>query len=385
MKSHAWRRATAWMPGLLAIAALAAGCGDDGVTPPAEVAQPAEMSIDLNAPDGGLTPTNETPSFGDTYFTRYLGEGVDAEVTGDPLAADPAIAELENDPETKVMFLRILWGNLRRGPEGESNWDGQVLDWSGNAEVSEGILRPLRTLRFERGDHLVPPWLQGDPSRQKLVWVSHTGPGQDGILVKIVVPVADDEALAQRGLAPQGDGLTEDDTFTFTTGPLTVSFRLDEIADLDRVIPVDDANGVSFQGFDRGDLDICPRGTLEGAWVRIPDDPFQGGYFRARWVGPLGNVIGHVRGRWGVAANQEPVFVGKLIHRDGTFLAFVRGSWAPDPEDPTRGTFLGAWGLPDQPIGHLRGVWAVSPRLDQGGFLRGGWAAECAQTEAPAS
>jgi hypothetical protein len=63
-----------------------------------------------------------------------------------------------------------------------------------------------------------------DPSRQRVEFVSHTGPGKDGILFKIVVPAPDDSTL--RRLGGQGDGLTEDDLFTFTSGPLTISFPL---------------------------------------------------------------------------------------------------------------------------------------------------------------
>jgi hypothetical protein len=275
-----------------------------------------------------------------------------------------------------VLYLRVVCGNLTRGPEAvESSTSPDRLDWSGSAEVSDGFLLPLRALAFERGDYIVPAWRETNPSRQRVEFVSHTGPGKDGILFKIVVPAPDDSTLSRLGGV--GDGLTEDDVFTFTSGPLTISFPLVGLADLDRVVMVDDHNGVSFLGFDREDLDdLCLRGTMEGVWVRVDGDDRLGGFFRARWVGPLGHTIGHVRGRWGVLEGER-VFVGKLIRRDGAYLGHLRGTWDPSLDRPGQGTFHGSWMVEGRAHGGLRGMWTVSDRIDQGGFLRGVWKRFC--------
>ena len=371
-----WHRAAAFL-GVASLLVLAAGCGDDTPTDSFTGfgADAPEMSIDLAAVDGGTTSAAEAPSFGDPYFANYLGDGIDAVVL-DPLAADPALATIESRPEAKVMFLRVVWGNMERGPEApEFDTSTDRLDWSGSTSVSDGFLIPLRTLAFERGDFIVPPWREQNPSRQRVEFVSHTGPGKDGILFKIVVPSARDTTLSRLG--GNGDGLTEDDLFTFSTGPLTLSFPLAAVANLDSVVMVDDRNGVSFLGFDREDLDdMCLRGTMEGAWVRVDGDDRLGGYFRARWVAPLGNTIGHLRGRWGIL-DGERVFVGKLIRHDGAFLGHVRGHWDPSLDHPGRGSYYGGWMIEGRAHGGLRGRWAVSDRMEQGGFLRGVWKRFC--------
>jgi hypothetical protein len=205
-------------------------------------------------------------------------------------------------------------------------------------------------------------------------WVSHTGCGKDGILLKIVVPAAGDTNLGDGPMTAVSDGLTEDDRFVFETGPLTVEFPLMEIQDLDSLIMVDEHNGVSFIGFDRDDIELCPRGALEGAWVRVRDDEFRGGFFRAKWMGPLGRVLGHVRGRWGVLPDGERVFVGKIIGRRGEYIGHMRGVWEPADDNPRHGIFAGRWGVcGSDRKGGVRGRWVVSDRIEHGGFLRGVW------------
>ena len=367
-----WRLKAVTGLAIVAAIGLIAGCGESPTdTFEGWNGQVPEMSFDLAAPDGGTTKNSDAPYFGDRYFATYLNEDLDAEVN-DPLATNTLTAA-EDRPQASVMFVRVLWGNLHRGPEASDEpYSGPITDWTGNAEVSDGALFPLRILRFERGDYLIPRWRDPNPDIQKVSWVSHTGPGKDGILLKILVPAPSDTPRFGNG-----DGLTPDDVFTFTTGPLTVSIPLSEIADLDRVITVDDNNAVSFLGFDREDLDdLCLRGSMEGLWVRVRDDDRQGGFFRAAWIGPLGHLIGHVRGRWGVM-DGEKVFVGKIIRRDGSFYAHIRGNWEPNPDQPGTGTFEGRFGVDGQALGGTRGRWAVSPRLEHGGFLRGVWKRFC--------
>jgi hypothetical protein len=327
------------------------------------------------------------PGFGDAYFLSFLSGDEDVEITGDPLATDARLCDLEKRPEAEVMFVRVLWGNMRRGPDAaDVQTERLVTDWTGSARISDGLLIPLRTIRFEPRDYLVPPWRQGDPSRQKVEWVSHTGPGRDGVLLKIVVPSASDTTLRAVRASTNGDGLTADDTFSFDTEPLQVSFPLETIADLDTLIMVDDTNGVSFVGFDRDDLsDICPRGYMAGAWIRVANDERSGGFFRAKWVGALGHLKGHVRGRWGVNSEGEKVFVGKIIGRNGSYLGHMRGNW--EGNGAGQGLFAGRWEIhrPGQQerqlMGAVRGKWVVCDRLVHGGFLRGIWKANCNRSE----
>jgi hypothetical protein len=261
MSKHGWRLRAVGFVGL-ATTFLIAGCGEDAVTnDPADLSnQISEMSIDLALEDGGMSATDEKPGFGDAYFSSYLGDDRDIAVVDDPLSTDQRLIEAERRDDVEVKFVRVLWGNMSRGPEAdEERPDFEPVDWTGGAVVSDGILMPLQAIRFERNDHIIPPWRQEDPSRRKVLWISHTGPGKDGVLLKIVVPARDDDSLdGDAALRTNGDGLTEDDMFVFRTGPLTVEFPLSKIQDLDEVIMVDDRNGVSFVGFDREDLsDMC--------------------------------------------------------------------------------------------------------------------------------
>jgi len=309
MSTHGRRFRTAGLLSIALAVAFATGCSDDPITggDPLSGDLVPEMSIDLDLEDGGLAPDAEKPYFGDDYFSNFLSDDGDVEITDDPLTGDARLMQMERHPDAEVLFVRVLWGNMRRGLEAdESDPEVRRIDWTGSARITDGLLMPLRTLRFERTDYLIPPWRQDDPSRQKVEWVSFTGPGRDGLLLKIVVPSADDSTMHQHRAFTNGDGLTPDDSFLFDTDPLRISFPLEIIADLDTTIMVDDTNGVVFTGFDRNDLDeMCPRGHMAGAWVRAANDERNGGFFRARWVGALGFLKGHVRGRWGVNNEGE--------------------------------------------------------------------------------
>ncbi len=373
-----------WAAGLIGTAAaiLAVGCGQQDAVTGTNFdgfgSRPAEMSIDLAQVDGGTGTSAEAPNFGEKYFSSYLGED---EPVSDPLGQDPRMNQLENRNGASIQYLRVTWGNLQRGPEAASvdTSAGSALDWTGSANVSDGLLLPLRVLRFERYDSLARPKVD----RQTVSWVSHTGPGWDGVLLKIVVPPAHDSTFAANRRNSNNDGLGGDDTFTFSTAPLTVTFPLEQIADLDTVIMIDDTHGVTFTGFSRGDVSVCPRGSVVGAWVKVADDSLQGGFFRAEWTSPLGVLVGQVRGRWGVVDDTSRVFVGKIIDRRGQYLGHVRGGWAPDPSDPTHGVFSGQWFVerPDgshQLQGAVRGQWRLSDRITDGGLMRGVWASACA-------
>ena len=374
-----------WAVGLLSLALvmfLAVGCGEEALLAtdfPGYTSSSEEMSIDLTQEDGGMAPTAESPGFGEEYFSRYLGE---EEPVYDPLERDPRMSQLERRGAS-VQYLRVTWGNLRRGPEAaDADSSGPFIDWTGGATVSDGLLLPLRVIRFERNDHLVRPELDAAANRQTVRWISHTGPAWDGVLLKIVVPPARDTSFVSNRPGDAGDGLTPDDVFTFETAPLQIRFPLANLAELDTVIMVDDVNGVTFTGFDPSDVNRCPRGPMVGAWVKVDGDSLNGGFFRAKWVDPRGHFVGHLRGRWGVLADGKQVFVGKIINRHGRYLGHVRGFWDTSPEDPGRGRFHGSW-FRENPqgdrvqLGYVKGAWAVNEHIDDGGLMRGVWGRYC--------
>jgi hypothetical protein len=84
-----------------------------------------------------------------------------------------------------------------------------------------------------------------------------------------------------------------------------------------------------------------------------------------------------------VTGEGEKVFVGKIIGRHGEYKGHLRGHWEPSEDHPGRGAFAGHWLVrvegSDQvrAKGAVRGAWAVSDRVEHGGFLRGMWKVDC--------
>jgi hypothetical protein len=212
----------------------------------------------------------------------------------------------------------------------------------------------------------------GQPANASLWWPC--AGAWDGVLLKIAAlgdpPAAHRERYRRaRGRSPPSRR--------------TPRASFSAIAD-DTVIMIDEENGVSFTGFSREDVEICPRGALVGAWVKVEGDSLSGGFFRAKWEGPLGDVRGHLRGRWGVLGDGTKVFVGKIIDGRGHYAGFVRGTWEPDPVDTARGTFRGRWlhregDAPARTLGSVNGTWGVSDRVTDGGLMRGTWKKDCGE------
>ena len=364
------------------VAAWSIGCSEDGPVGSTNDDQVAEMGIDLSQDDGGTGAEDEAPGFGDPYFASYLDED---EPALDPLEGDLDFRRLEGDAGADVFLVRATWGNLAASPDERDDASSAVVyDWTGGAMVSDGILIPRRVIRFERSDHLVRP----DRDRQKVEWVSHTSPHWDGVLLQVVVPAAGDNTLRNARANTAGDGLTPDDTFTFSAPEmgLELTYPLADMAAIDETVMIDDAIGVTLQGFTRDDLgDACPKGPVAGAWVKVPDDSLGGGYFRAHWTNALGGLFGHVRGRWGTTAEGVQAFVGKIIGRHGEYLGHVRGTWEASAEDPNQGSFQGAWIVLNRhgdrrAMGGVRGEWAIGDDGEHG-RMRGMWSKDCGKDD----
>jgi len=310
-----WRR---WFSGVVfgtsALLAVA-GCGTDGVVGSNPGNEAAELAIDLSDPYGGIGSDPESPGFAD--------EGILGSLVGD----DPVTVREEGIPSDgdvpTVLFLRAVWGRVTEAPDVQEDEarDCGMLSWDGGLSVTDGVIRPVSTIRFERRGDYADSLVFPRDDKSILEWVSTTGCGQDGVVIAALVPAANDTL-------GNGDGLTPDDEIVFATGPLTVSFRLADLARLDTTIMVDDVNGVTFAGFERGDMDdVCRRGRLVGVWARteVDADDRQGGYFRGAWLNPVGQLVGYMRGRWGTTDDRGNLFIGKVISRGGNYEGHVRG------------------------------------------------------------
>ncbi len=370
------------------------GCGDDAITNGAvddsNLAESDMLAMDLTLENAAGDAVDEPAGFDDAYFTQYLSE---EEETDEADEADTERARRDAD----VVFVKVTWGNLRGAPDDGSTTDAQTfLDWSGCASTTDGVIHPLRLLKFERGDRLARPD-SSDTTHTRpssICWVSRTGPAWDGILFQIVIPKAGPQG--DRTVDSNGDGLTEDDLFVFETDLLSTRIPLLRLLEAEQTLLIDDTNGATFQAFTADDIDVCPKGSLAGQWVKANADDRQGGFFRARFENAMGRAVGYVQGRWGVNDAGEQVFVGKIISaghahdrdaadRPGRYLGHLQGTWEANPDAPGTGHFVGRWivfGPNQEPraIGALRGEWGLGDE-GRGGRLRGIWGMNCANVD----
>jgi hypothetical protein len=171
--------------------------------------------------------------------------------------------------------------------------------WTGSL-CQNGVVAVRRTIRFDPRDYLLPR-----TSRECVEWVSHTQPHFDGLIVLILKTRCD----SIRTTAAEIDSLCDEPlTVTFKTGPLTVTFTQEELVNLHKVIPVDDAgNAVAFNT-----LTVmpgqCPQGFLAGQW-RDVDGQRYAGVFRGKWVSRTASTWAicaacTARTRWGATCSS---------------------------------------------------------------------------------
>jgi hypothetical protein len=330
------------------------GCSQSTDTDTAGDISSRTQTVDLNDNYGGFNTANEKPAFGDPYLSANYGSDDNAAALSDPA----------DDHMRRHRYLLVTWGNL----ENDSTINFST-DWSGSLCVENGVVRPLRTVRFEYPqDHLVER-----TSRTCVEWVSHTQPDFDGILFALNRMPCDSLATAD---SLCGDPLK----VTFTTGPLTVTFTQEELAGLHRVVKVDDAgNAVAFNSIVL-EPHACPNGFLAGQWKNVADQRYAG-ILRGEWMTENGLHKGFLRGVYGQNRRHENVFFAKWITDDGNFHGLMKGLYGRNPEatnDTPAGWFHGIWVSRELRVaGNVRGVWDEGNDPEQGGFFRGAWSALC--------
>ncbi len=349
-----------WGVVALAAALLVSGCGNDAdplSTSSAVVGgDNAIDQIDLDEAYGGLAFTDEPTAFGDEELLREsLTIDQDLSIEDDEnsiLHHDP---RARNHREMKRTIVRILWGRLD-GLSDSTEWNPQdIVDWTGQLEVSEGVVALKRTILFETPiDHILPR-----EDRSILAWQSFTGPHFDGILVNVI------QFADSNGVYPDGE-------FRFRTGPYSTSFSLAQLDSVQLLETVDElGNAVSIEAMP---VDLpCPRGFVRGHWARTPGE--EGGIFEGIWISRFAAATGFVRGRWGVNAAGERVLAGKIIGRDGEIRGLMEGRW--ELLDDGRGVFRAHWaGSSGAVEGFLRGEFRCRHDGDLG-FFRARWRARC--------
>ncbi len=348
--------------GLVLAAMVFAACDSTTDGDASEDVATREQKIDLEDPYGGYNTADEAPAFDDPFLLSDYG--ADGNV-----AVSDNVDTTHTDRRHPRRFLMITWGNLRA--------DSLITfptDWSGSLCAENGAIRVARTIRFERGDELLPR-----TSRECVEWLSHTRPSFDGIIVGLFKTMNCDSLTDPA----RPDTLCEKPlSVTFTTGPLTITFTEEELADLHRVIPVDDAgNAVAFNVITAPPTE-CPNGFLAGQWKpdsRREDTGVQG-YFRGHWVTEDGLHRGFLRGVYGINRHDEHVFFGKWINATGRFHGLLVGKYGIEERTNTgdHGWFEGVW-LSRELVatGGVRGVWGTGDDVKEGGFFRGAWRQRC--------
>lgn len=321
----------------LALALALPGClaGDDAAEDP-EVAAIAEA---LEQENGGLDMADEAPAFGEP---ELMDEATLPEVEiVDPYEEEPEVQQMQQAPDAVVFHTVVLWGQFPGDPELE-----QARNWSGVLHVNRGAIIVRRAIAFEGPtDSLLPR-----PDPQTVAFSSATRPHRDGLRLTIIDPTPmSAEPLLVTYATPDGPVVSLP-MAALTQGPVH-----EVVDDLDnRVVAMAMAQPV----------DLCSHGMLGGRWHRLAPG-------RGRLHGPVvdarGELVGHVRGLFGVRQSGEKVFFGKYIDLDGQFVGIFAGRYGDEQFEGrwlNRAGDVGAFGgryrdtaIDPDGVGHFMGRW----------------------------
>jgi len=353
-------RTSLWMiAGLLGLAMAGTGCnlitGSDETG--ADTAL-ADAPIELNLAYGGYEPTAEDPGFGDPTILAEFSDDRETYVD-DPAVTDPEVLRMRNASHTDVYLLRIAWGHLDE--EGKA-----PLDWSGSAHVLGGALIVRKTILFEPEDYIHRP----RPDRRTVEWTSYTYNHMDGVSLMILDPP----------MLPTGETVLNQ--FVIETAPFTGAFTMEELAQIDTLITVDEeGNAIHVTGFKR-EPTPCHLGFMRGEWFRRGLD---WGEFRGGWIDEEGRITGHLVGLWGYDADGRNVLYGKYIDTDGNFQGLIRGTFGAGPHGPgqePQGWMRGHWYDENEQIrGTFRAQWKEARGRGRAGYFRGMWMYDCPALE----
>ncbi|MBK7091148.1 MAG: hypothetical protein IPH59_05430 [bacterium] len=332
------------------------GCSDNNVTPE----QGDDESINLTDNFGGYKATDEQPAFGDPDIASLEGSAE----ANDPIMLNPDVDSITKLLDIGVYSVEFLWGHLEL-----DSTEVAVTDWSGSLTLERGAIVAVRLIRFEAGDFIVRPRL----SRTVLEFESKTRPSFDGMLVYIYDPTP--------------SVFDTENTLTFTSGPITQTFTMSELASISTVTDVG-SNQFSVNGFKIERL-ACGEGYLEGRWIR-PASVRGQGTFVGRWISEDGLMLGHVRGHFGNREDDVQVLFGKWISVAGLFRGFLKGEWGYGTDDDPSATDKG-WLSGDifnreaVAVGEFDANWVARERPGNGnndraakhGYFRGQWSQNC--------
>lgn len=325
------------LPLALLLASSAFGCVDNNADDAEQVRSALEQD------NGGLTPTDEQPLFGDDVAFQAASIESDTAVT-DTMASDPTVTAIENQVGGVRHRVLIAWGRM---PADLNATTGR--NWSGSLTVSRGALVVGRKIGFEDAtDQLL-----ARQTADRVDFQSVTRPFADGLVLRVLDPDPTQGAMH----------------VTYTSADAATSYDLD-LSQLDAgPISIDAGDGNRVVAIALRELDGCDHGFMRGRWIALQPGL---GVYRGLIANADGEVTGHIRGIWGQRANGDKVMFGKLIATDGTFRGILAGEY-------DAGHFRTRWLVSTGDRGVAAGVYFDAPNV-RGGMFVGRWAeTSCAQ------
>lgn len=317
-------------------AAVLWACGGDPTADNQDDA--ALVATALEEDFGGLTADDEEPLFAEEETFAALevdGEdpaveesGSEAEAAAALIEEDVAAARDESRPALQrpvVYGVRLAWGSPHELQDSRPprRWDPEI-------ETECGVVAVRHLVRMELDDGV-----EARETRNAVRLRSATAGGVDGAVVVIAVReracVAGGGRLIVRSSALEADiELPLDDSAADLIARRELADGERFIVRAHRVEPSGDAE--------------CVKGHMAGRWVNVLDRDGEHrdgvGRFYGQVTNELGDLVGHVRGIYGVAPRGRhagaQVFFGKFINREGQFLGLMAGRYG-------EGLFGGGW------------------------------------------
>jgi hypothetical protein len=326
------------LPLALLLASSTFACVDNNGTDDA-----AEVTSSLEQENGGLTPTDEQPMFGDDLAFQAASIETDTAVT-DTMASDPNVTTIENTVGGVRHRVLIAWGRMPADPNATTG-----RNWSGSLTISRGALVVGRTIGFEDAtDHLLP---RSSPATVE--FQSMTRPFADGLVLRLLDPDPTQGALHLVYTSADAANTYDLDLSQLANGPVSL-----DAGDGNRVI------AIALR-----ELDACDHGFMRGRWVALQPGL---GVYRGVIADENGQPTGHIRGIWGQRQNGDKVMFGKFIATDGTFRGLLVGQYEA-------GHFRARWLVSTGDHGVAGGIYFDAPNV-RGGMFVGRWAeTSCAQ------
>lgn len=321
-----------------------AGCAQQPADEPGTDVGATASAIELA--DGGLTTADEAPEF--AAADEFAAAQLERDVAPPAAAADPSAM-----PAGAIARdVLVMWGKFPPDPLATTR-----RDWSGQLALSRGALRVTREVAFEdRTDAVLP---RTDPA--SVAFDSMTRPASDGLALAMIAPAAD----------PSTPPAPWTLTYSSNAGATPLAIDLDALAD--GPVALDAGDGFSLVAVGTRHDDACRAGFMRGRWRALNDH--LGGYLGVV-TGRGGDVIGHVRGIYGVRKDGTHVMFGKFIGADGAFLGLLRGTFDQDG-------YHARWIDRAGEHGVAGGKVFAAPAGARGAFL-GRWAETgCAEDAAP--